>query len=251
MAKPWTLPVPGEEDEEQIGSEPVPTNSAQKPKPTALLPGDHGQADGEAHKPGLAVPGPPNPPGGEASDGSDIGIIEAGADEGYFKGIETLATKTNIIAGTGAFVIISAAVVGLIFYLRYRRKRSLFKDLSEGERGDYQPVSDSMQMGLLSGRKSGSNGQGQGSKELYDAFAEGDITEDEDEGSDQEARALKYHDGFLEDEEEAEDGDQEHEVVETSDYKDDVGSGVDGEDIAAESSGSTSKPKVQDKLLSP
>ncbi|KAJ9125404.1 hypothetical protein QFC22_000364 [Naganishia vaughanmartiniae] len=256
LAKPWTLPVAGEEDEEEIGSEPVPTNSAQKPKPTNLLPGDHGQAQGEADKPGLAVPGPPNPPGGDvagdgASDDNDISVIEAGADEGYFKGIETLATKTNIIAGTGAFVIISAGIVGLLFYLRSRRKRSLFKDLSEGERGDYQPVSDSMQMGLLSGRKSGTDARGRGSKELYDAFAEGDITEDEDEGSDHESRALKYHDGFLEDEEEAEDGDEKQEVVRGSDYQDDARSDGDREEAVAESSGSTSKPGVQDNLLSP
>ncbi|KAJ9109059.1 hypothetical protein QFC21_000386 [Naganishia friedmannii] len=260
LANPWTLPVPGEEDEEQIGSEPVSTNSAQKPKPTALLPGDHGQAEGEAHKPGLAEPGAPNPPGGDttgdgASDDNNISIIEAGADEGYFKGIETLATKTNIIVGTGAFVIITAAIVGLLFYLRSRRKRSLFKDLSEGERGDYQPVSDSMQMGLLSGRKSGAERRGRGSKELYDAFAEGDITEDEDEGSDHESRALKYHDGFLEDEDEAEVGDQEQEQenVQGSDYKDEPGSSADVEETAAESSGSgsTSKAEVHDKILSP
>ncbi|KAJ9107852.1 hypothetical protein QFC19_002758 [Naganishia cerealis] len=262
LTKPWTLPVPGEQDEEQTGSEPVPTNTAQKPKPTALLPGDHGQAEGEAHKPGLGESAPNHPggdgevptPGGGSSD-NDISIIEAGADEGYFKGIETLATKTNVMAGAGAFVIVSAAIVGLLVYFRSRRKRSLFKDLSEGERGDYQPVSDSMQMGLLSGRKNGARSDGRGSKELYDAFAGGDITDEEDEVSDHEDEALKYHDGFLEDEEEVEEDDQGQRDAGGSDYRDDAGNGVDSEEIAAEysgsSSGSSTKPEAQDKLMSP
>jgi hypothetical protein len=38
-----------------------------------------------------------------------------------------------------------------------------------------------------------------GSKDLYDAFAENDLTEDEDDDEDDERRGLKYHDDFLED----------------------------------------------------
>jgi kexin len=253
----WSPAAAGEEDEEQVGSEPVePTTTAQKPKPTNLLPGDHGQAEGEAHKPGLGEP-VPNPPGQGGETGEqigDIGVVDAGADEGYFKGIETLATKTNVIAGAGGFIILAASAIGLFFFLRSRRKRSLFRDLSEGERGAYLPVSDSMQMGLLGGRKDrdGANG---GSKDLYDAFAEGDTTDDDEDGrSDHEAAALRYHDSFLDDED-GEDDDREHDRQATGADKSDEerNNKVDDaeEAVTPTSSTSTPRPEAQDRLLSP
>ncbi|KAI5450758.1 pheromone processing endoprotease [Naganishia albida] len=253
-AKLWSPAAVGEEDEEQVGSEPVePTTTAQKPKPTNLLPGDHGQAEGEAHKPGLGDPAP-NPPGEDIeapNDNDDIGVVEAGADEGYFKGIDTLAHKTSVIAGVGGFIILAAAAGGLYFFLRSRRKRSLFRDLSEGERGSYEPVSDSMQMGLLSGRKN--NGANGGSKDLYDAFAEGDITDDEEEGGSERGAALGYHDSFLDDEEgddeerernRPEEGENEN-TVERRDNADQA------EASTPPSSTSTPRPEAGDRLLTP
>lgn len=60
-------------------------------------------------------------------------------------------------------------------------------------------------MGLLGSRKRGAQGA-PGSKDLYDAFAENDLTEDEDDDEDDgrrgETAQLKYHDDFLGDDEE-------------------------------------------------
>jgi kexin len=251
-AKLWSPAAAGEEDEEQVGSEPVePTTTAQKPKPTNLLPGDHGQAEGEAHKPGLGEPAP-NPPGQDIASPNDdeaIGVVDAGADEGYFKGIETLAHKTSVIAGVGGFIILAAAAGGLYFFLRSRRKRSLFRDLSEGERGSYEPVSDSMQMGLLSGRKNdGANG---GSKDLYDAFAEGDITDDEDEGGAEQGATLGYHDSFLDDEED-ETRERERSAEGTSENTEERRDNADeAEASSPRSSASTPRPEARDRLLTP
>ena len=261
--KLWVPALEGQEDEEQVGSEPaMPTTTAQKPKPTNLLPGDHGQAEGESHKPGLGDPSP-NPPGqegvetdeGVVSPGGvteDVGVVEAGADEGYFKGIETLATKTNLIAGAGGIILLAVSATGLFFYLRSRRKRSLFRDLSEGERGTYQPV-DSMQMGLLGGRKNGDGANG-GSKDLYDAFAEGDITEDEDEEpTARETSTLRYHDSFLDDEDGESDGREEGKhagpFADREEPKDDVEET--GENTGSTSSASTPRPESQNRVLLP
>jgi kexin len=261
--KLWAPALAGQDDEEQVGSEPaIPTTTAQKPKPTNLLPGDHGQAEGESHKPGLgdSTPNPPGQDGVETDEGvvspggatEDVGVVEAGADEGYFKGIETLATKTNFIAGAGGIILLAASATGLFLFVRSRRKRSLFRNLSEGERGTYQPV-DSMQMGLLGGRKTGDGANG-GSKDLYDAFAEGDMTEDEDEETDvRETSALRYHDSFLDDEDaEGDDRVEEKRDVpseEREEPKDDVEEAA--EQTGSTSSASTPRPESQNRLLSP
>lgn len=196
LAKLWAPAEEGQPDEEEIGSDPTATKVQQKPKPTDHLPDDHGEADGEAHQPGLG--------GGQASptEGEDIeepsqtGEI----DEGFFDGIEDLASNSTWIAGAGGIVILSGAVTSAFFYLRARRrKRNLFgfANNGEGARGAYQPVGeDDVPMGLL-GRR-GKNADG--SKELYDAFGDGP-SDESDLDTPGERTALRYHDDFLGDDE--------------------------------------------------
>lgn len=214
LAKLWAPAEFGQPDEEEIGSDPNPTLS-QKPKPTDHLPGDHGEASGEADKPGLG--GEPTPVAGE----DEVEPTQTGqVDEGFFDGIENLASSSTWIAGAGAIVVLAGAATGAFFYFRARRRRQNlfgFANNGEGARGAYQPVGEEdVPMGLLErGRRKFGRGQagGQGgSKDLYDAFGDGPSDEsDEDDGGD-ERTALRYHDEFL--------GDDDGDEGRPSGYKD-------------------------------
>ncbi|ORY21423.1 peptidase S8/S53 domain-containing protein [Naematelia encephala] len=216
LAKVWAPAEEGEPDEEETGSDPTAVVS-QKPKPTEHLPGDHGEAEGEAHEPGLGggTTAAPEPTGG--SD-DDTDIAEPGDDDqedldgGFFSGISNLAGSSTWLAGAGLIVVIFGASVGAFFFFRARRKRRNLFGLAnngEGARGQYAPVSEDVPMGLLErgrrklGRGGGAMGGGQ-SKELYDAFGDGPSDEDEsddDGGRVSERTGLRYHDDFLDDEE--------------------------------------------------
>ncbi|TYJ56245.1 hypothetical protein B9479_003090 [Cryptococcus floricola] len=208
LAKDWAPAEEGQPDEEQTGSEPTGVLS-QKPKPTDHLPGDHGDASGEAHKPGLgsATAQP------EATGSTDEDIAEptsptdADADEGFFSGISSLASSSTWLAGAGAILLLFAGSIGAFFFIRSRRQKKNLFGLSNngtGARGAYEPVDDDVQMSLLErGRRKFGKGQSEskGTKELYDAFGDGPSS-DEDEGDDDgldERTALRYHDDFLED----------------------------------------------------
>lgn len=211
-AKLWAPAEEGAPDEEEIGSDPTVTQS-QKPKPTDHLPDDHGEAEGEAHKPGLGgttdVPAPT--PGTDITEGegdADGDNDSSDADSGYFDGIKSLAGNPMWMAGAGLIVVLAGATTGLIFILRARKRRNNLFGLSnngEGARGVYAPVSEDVPMGLLERgrRKLGGGGAAAGaggSKDLYDAFGDGP-SDDEDNGSDgsNERTALRYHDDFLDD----------------------------------------------------
>lgn len=189
----------GQPDEEQVGSRP-PSTTSKKPKPTQLLPGDHGEAEGEAEQPGLTKP-TAAPAANE--DEAEHPAPPAPADEGVFDGMNALANNSTWLAGAALIVLLAGAGVGAFLWLRARRrKRSLFGDGGRAEdRGSYAPVSEDVPMGTL-GRRSKS-GEG-GSKGLYDAF--GEASDEDDDGDDDadldERAALKYHDDFLGDDEE-------------------------------------------------
>ncbi|OWZ26316.1 kexin [Cryptococcus neoformans Tu259-1] len=212
LAKLWAPAEEGEPDEEQTGSDPS-TTVNQKPKPTQLLPGDHGEASGEANQPGLASATTHPQPTGTAGEGGTIAEptspTDADADEGFFSGISNLASSSTWLAGAGAIIILSGAAIGAFFFIRARRQRRNLFGLSnngQGARGAYEPVDD-VQMSLLERgrRKFGkSKSQSQGTKDLYDAFGDGP-SDDEEEDLD-ERTALRYHDGFLEDDELNEEG---------------------------------------------
>lgn len=220
LAKLWAPAEEGQPDEEETGSDPTATK-VQKPKPTDHLPDDHGEADGEAHQPGLGgQPTSPATEGEDAAEPAQTGDI----DEGFFDGIENLASSSTWIAGAGGIVILAGAVTGAFFYLRARRrKRNLFgfSNNGQGARGAYQPVGeDDVPMGLL-GRR-GKTPKGDGSKELYDAFGDGPSDESDLDTPGDERTALRYHDDFLGD-------DEDHPPT----YKDEP----DGKDARGEGSG--------------
>ena len=201
LAKPWAPAEEGQPDEEETGSEGSVT-SIQKPKPTDHLPEDHGEADGEAHRPGLG-----GMPTSIATADQDEVQPTSEVDGGYFAGIEDLASSPRWIAGAGAIVVLAGAAVGAFFYFRARRrKRNLFgfSNNGDGARGAYQPVGEEdVPMGLLErGRRrlGGRGGTQGGSKELYDAFGDGPSDDSDDERGG-ENTALRYHDEFLGDDE--------------------------------------------------
>jgi len=201
VTKQWQPAEEGEPDEEEIGSPPTTTGTQKKPKPTDHLPDNHGHAEGEADQPGL---GDPELGGEGAADPTGQ------ADEGFFNGIQSLASSSSWIAGAGMIIVLVGAGVGAFFFFRARkRRRNLFglSNNGEGARGAYQPVGDDdVPMGLLErGRSKLGDGQGQGSKELYDAFGDGPSDDSDDGRGSDEGAALRYHDDFLGDDEHDED----------------------------------------------
>lgn len=215
LARLWAPAVEGEEDEEQTGSEPTPSITSQKPKPTNLLPGNHGSAEGEATKPGLAEP-TPAPGAGDSADEvvtPPMTDIDYDNTSGFFGGMKDLATSPLGIYVSGGVILMIAvgAVIGL--WVRARRRTAMFRDLT-GERGVYRPVSNDLQMDDI-GRRQRVKRTGHD-----DVFAD-EATEDEDEDEMDEGTALKYHENFLEDEEE---GDGEQATASDRPYRDEPAS---------------------------
>ncbi|WWC96813.1 hypothetical protein V866_003688 [Kwoniella sp. B9012] len=235
----WAPAEEGQPDQEQTGSDPYATTT-QKPKPTDHLPGDHGDATGEATKPGLvSTTKQQSEPTSTASDGNEegwtepTGVSDADADEGFFSGITSLSANSTWIAGAGMIILLSGVGIGGFFYYRSRRRnRNLFglSNNGEGARGAYEPVGESedVPMGLLQktkkkfGRGSGAGGAGgaAGSKELYDAFGDGPSDSEDDESGD-ETTGLRYHDDFLEDDGEEHGHGHGSRTVPETEYKDD------------------------------
>ncbi|WVQ78821.1 hypothetical protein IAT38_000912 [Cryptococcus sp. DSM 104549] len=182
LARLWAPAEEGMPDEEQTGSDPTSVIS-QKPKPTQLLPGDHGEASGEADKPGLGSATAPPAPTATGTEDEDVaeptGATDAAADEGFFSGITTLASSSTWLAGAGMIIVLAGAGIGAFFYFRSRsrrRSRNLFGLANDGAggRGAYEPVEE-VQMGLLErGRRKFGGGV-------------------------DERTGLRYHDDFLED----------------------------------------------------
>ncbi|KAJ1309491.1 hypothetical protein OPQ81_006266 [Rhizoctonia solani] len=150
------------------------TGSKQHPKPTEHLPDDHDQAEGEAHKPVF---------GNKTTTATPS--VSVPVDEGYFAHMtDLLKSQTWLFAALGAVVVFIIAA-GVYVYRR-RRQRRHYAALG----GDDVPMS---QVG--------------GTRELYDAFGElsdGDSDADEEMAlrpRDRDQEAVRYHDGFLDDEE--------------------------------------------------
>lgn len=193
-AKDWHPAEFGEVDEEEVGSEP--TQIPQKPKPTALLPSDHG-GEAAASKTGGELAADPT----DSTAAAESSDPQAATDEGIFDGIETLRKHTGWLAGAFLIVLLAALGGGGYFLLAARRKRARLFGMHGGEggaRGAYAPVPEDVPLSLMErGRRAvGMKREGE-SKELYDAFGDGPSDESDDEGN--EATALRYHDSFLDD----------------------------------------------------
>ncbi|BEI93863.1 uncharacterized protein CcaverHIS019_0603220 [Cutaneotrichosporon cavernicola] len=184
-ATKWMPAEFGEMDEEMTGSaDYAPGNSIpQKPKPTALLPGDHGEA------------GPTAKPNPAPTSGGDVDPESAGAASvGVFDGIDALR-KHSAWLGGAFLIVLLAALAGGGYFLYRSRKRAAALGLADGSRGAYAPVTDDVPLNLVGRRKR----RAEESKELYDAFGDGPSDDEADETT-----ALRYHERFLEDDDEHE-----------------------------------------------
>ncbi|KAH7317982.1 peptidase S8/S53 domain-containing protein [Rhizoctonia solani] len=162
------------------------TESKQHPKPTDHLPDDHDQAEGEAHKPVF---------GNKTTTASPS--VSVPVDEGYFAHMtDLLKSQTWLFAALGAVVVF---IIGAGVYV-YRRRRQRRHYAALG--GDDVPMS---QVG--------------GTRELYDAF--GELSDGDGSDADEEMAlrprdrdAVRYHDGFLDDEDDERDRDRYVDVPE-------------------------------------
>lgn len=209
LAKDWAPAEEGQPDEEETGSDPTAVVS-QKPKPTDHLPEDHGEADGEAHEPGLGGTTTATPiPTSTGTDDGDVDIALPGEniDEGFFSGIQNLGGNSTWIAGAAMIVVLAGAGVGAFYFRARRRQKNLFglSNNGEGARGAYAPVSEDVPMGLLErsrrklrgGAASGGGGGSGQTKDLYDAFGDGPSDESDDDDGGGDRTGLRYHDDFL------------------------------------------------------
>ncbi|KAK7693948.1 hypothetical protein QCA50_003522 [Cerrena zonata] len=201
-AKPWDVPLI-DDTLPPIPNPETPTaptaTSKTHAKPTSHLPGDHGESEGEAHKP--AFPGSTTSTSiGQAkpTDASDTlesapsGSSTPTPDEGWFAELGNLVSNQAwFFIALGAVALFGAGV-GIFFWRRAVRRRKNYSSLP----------GDDMAMGSVGGRR------GTRTKELYDAFGEASDDEDADEETGlrpgrMEERSpnvgLTYHAGFLDD----------------------------------------------------
>ncbi|KAH8826905.1 peptidase S8/S53 domain-containing protein [Flagelloscypha sp. PMI_526] len=169
-------------------------------KPTAFLPGDHDDAEGEnsnavftsdASLPKPTTVNPDDHTSGSASDNSNGSTNDPTADEGWFKDMGNLNGNQKWFFGALALVLVFSA--GACIWLLRRR--------SARRRQEYSSLPDD-DVGMSALRGSQASG-GRTTKELYDAF--GEVSDDE---ADEETRlrpepdvGLGYHEGFLDDDE--------------------------------------------------
>ncbi|KAG7092777.1 hypothetical protein E1B28_009100 [Marasmius oreades] len=170
-------------------------------KPTAHLPGDHGQAEGENTKPAF-----PNDAAAPTSTPT--------ADEGWFPDMNKLGNSQKWFFGGIAVVAVFGIGVGLFFWRR-RTMNQKRKQQYESLAGEEIVGMSSMGNSGVTGRDhatGGRAGRGRGTtRELYDAFGE---VSDDDDDADEATRlqpdrttgvassGLGFHSGFLDDEDE-------------------------------------------------
>lgn len=192
-----TLPPLYPSEDETPVSSPSATTSKTIPKPTAHLPGDHGDAPGEANKP--TFPGSNNSTDGKPAEDEAIPANTPSStptpDEGWFSDLSTLMTsQTWFFVALGAVVLFGVGV-GLFFWRRSVRRRQNYTSL---------PAGDDVAMSHVGGSRTGPR-----SKELYAAFDEDEDDEDADEetslrrGAGTPHVGLGYHSAFLDDDDPA------------------------------------------------
>ena len=163
----------------------LPVTTKVHPKPTDHLPGDHGQAEGEATKPAF----PQHTSTSTSTTSTSTGTMVPTVDEGLTSQLSNLFGQRGWIFGAGAVVILFGAGVGFFFWRRAVRRRQNYTSLP----------SDEVAMSSI---RRGPAGR---TRELYDAF--GEVSEDEGDvdertglrgGRDTRAE-LGFHAGFLDD----------------------------------------------------
>ncbi|KAG5715001.1 KEX1 protease [Termitomyces sp. T112] len=172
---------------------PSPTTTKVFTKPTAHLPGDHGEAPGENTNPAFPSPSPlPNP----------TNSSHPTADVGWFPSLSNLVTNQKWFFGAIGAVALFAIGMGVFFWRRRKARLAQYNALPAG---DDLPMS-----ALATGRRSTVGTGGRPTRELYDAF--GEVSDDDDENNEEAALrgshphervsgGLGFHSGFLDDDE--------------------------------------------------
>jgi kexin len=172
------------------------TSTKTRPKPTAHLPGDHGDAEGDSSTPAFTN-------GAEdAAEATASSSMTPTPDEGWFSDMSSLASNQKWFVGAVALVLVFAAAVGVFFWRRRAAQR---------RRAQYSSVAgDDLAMSSVGRGVRSDAGGPRNTKELYDAFGEvSDDDEDADEETglrggrpqDRSPAGLGFHSGFLDDEE--------------------------------------------------
>jgi len=168
---------------------PAPTTTKTIAKPTAHLPGDHGDASGEADRPAFPATKPTDTVA-DAAESSALPTTTPTADEGWFSDLSNLVTNQIWFFVAISAVALFGILVGIFFWRRRARRRAAYTSL---------PENDDVAMSSIGRSAHG----GQRTKELYDAF--GEVSDDED--ADEETRlhpqgpspGVNLHSGFLDD----------------------------------------------------
>ncbi|KAF8261078.1 peptidase S8/S53 domain-containing protein [Lactarius quietus] len=190
-----SLPSP---NEPAGGDDHPSTTTKAHPKPTEHLPGNHGEAEGEADKPAFDN-------GDSSEDTAEPSAVPSGtmvptADEGWFADMSSLVSNQKWVFGAVGIVLIFGLAAGIFLCRRAARRRRA---------GNYSALpGEDLALGTL--RRRGSRGPP--TKELYDAFGEQGDEDDDDDDADENTglRAgspsktgveVGFHEGFLDDEE--------------------------------------------------
>jgi len=146
------------------------TSTKQHAKPTAHLPGDHGDAPGENTN--ATYPGQEDTTIPSASP-SPTSPSTPTADEGWFSDMSNLLKSQAWFFGAVGAVAIFGIAAGIYFW---RRRVLRLRNYSTVPEGDELPMS-----GVRNGRLSGGR-----TKELYDAF--GEVSDDDEDDADEQTR---------------------------------------------------------------
>lgn len=171
---------------------PSATTSIQHTKPTSLLPGDHGTAEGENTKPAFS-----SIKEDVAAPTSSPTSISSTPDEGWFSDMSSLVTGQKwVFAALGAVALFGVGAGAFFWRRRMVKSRSQYSALAGG---------DDMSMSAVGGHQmTAATGGPRTTRELYDAF--GEVSDDDDDELTtlrpphaRTTAGLGFHSGFLDD----------------------------------------------------
>jgi len=168
------------------------TTTRQHPKPTSLLPGDHGVVTGENSKPAFTstiLSGSATSPTSTPSSAT----ISSTPDFAWFSDMSSLVTNQKWLFGALGAVSIFGIGVGIFFW---RRRIARIKA------ANYTALNNDNEVSMTALGTSITGGP-RTTRELYDAF--GEVSDDDDDDDETTAlrqplaRSVGFHSGFLDD----------------------------------------------------